>query len=62
MELADIQLGHWTLVFSQVTGRVLDSSKWSETHVSGGGGGTPPSYGGNHPGSQIGGHPFDGDH
>ena len=49
MELADIQLGHWTLVFSQVTGRVLDSSKWSETHVSGGGGGTPPSYGGNHP-------------
>ena len=52
MELADIQLGHWTLVFSQVTGRVLDSSKWSETHVSGGGGGTPPNYGGNHPGTK----------
>ena len=39
MELKGIRFGFTKLKFTEVTGTVLDSSKWSETHVSGGGGG-----------------------
>ena len=46
MELADLEFGKRTLVFRQYTGAVLDTSKWSETHVSGGGGGGMSFHGG----------------
>ena len=46
MELADLEFGKRTLVFRQYTGAVLDTSKWSETHVSGGGGGGMSFQGG----------------
>lgn len=39
MELEDFQAGNTTLKFSVATGIVMDNKKWSETHVSGGGGG-----------------------
>lgn len=38
MELPSLEVGNWTLSFSEVTGRVLDTSKRSETRFSGGGG------------------------
>ena len=46
MELADLEFGKSTLVFSEYTGAVLDTSKRSETHVSGGGGGGMSFQGG----------------
>ena len=42
MELPSLEVGKWTLAFSGVTGRVLDTSKRSETRFSGGGGGARP--------------------
>ena len=40
MNLPSLEVGKWTLAFSEVTGRVLDTAKRSETRFSGGGGGS----------------------
>ena len=38
MQLPNLSLGRRTVEFSYVSGQVLEGEKWSETHVSGGGG------------------------
>ena len=38
MQLPNLSLGRRSVEFTHVTGEVLDEKKWSDTHVSGGGG------------------------